>query len=125
METLSFDEFAEFIREWARLSPKKQVVPETKFEVDLGIGGDDGCELLEATERRFNVILCSEEVYRQTFNLGPNEFLFHSEGLFGRWLDDLRARFGRPALKIRTFTVGELYSAVQKALTRKPSLPSN
>ena len=119
METVLFDEFAEFIREWARLSQKQQVRPETEFEVGLGITGDDGSELLEATEKRFNVTLSSEEHgYRKTFNLGPNEFLFHPEGL-GPSLPDLLTIFGRPAPVVVTFTVGQLYNAVQEALTKK------
>ncbi len=81
MKTLSFDEFAEFVRECHGLSRKKQIAPETKFEDDLGITGDDGADLLEATEKRFNVSLCSKEHgCRETFNLGPNEYLFHPEG---------------------------------------------
>jgi acyl carrier protein len=117
MDVLSFDEFAEFIRQWAGLSRKKQIAPETEFEDDLGITGDDGCELLEAAEKRFKVTLSSEENgYRETFNLGPNEFLFHAEG-FGPSLPDLL--FGRPAPVVVTFTVGELYRAVQEALAKK------
>ena len=57
------------------------IVIETLFEDDLGITGDDGCELLEATETHFGVSLASpEEGYRCTFDLAPHEFLFHSEG---------------------------------------------
>jgi len=118
METVSFDEFAEFIREWAGLSRKKQIAPETESEDGLGITGDDGCELLEATEKRFKVTLSSEEHgYRKTFNLAPNEFLFHPEG-FGLGPDPLTL-LGRPAPVIVDFTVGELYSAVQEAQTKK------
>jgi len=61
----------------------KKVSEETQFERDLGLTGDDGKELLEATEKRFGVTLCSEEAgLRETFNLGSNECLFHSEGIF-------------------------------------------
>lgn len=44
--TPSFEEFVAFIRDWAGISRKK-ITPETLFEDDLGITGDDGCELLE------------------------------------------------------------------------------
>ena len=116
MENLSFDQFAEFVRERFRLSRKRKIAPESELEADLGITGDDGCDLLRATEQRFDIRLCSEEHgYGETFNLGPNEFLFHSEG-FG---PDVLAIFGRPSPTIRAFTVGELYSAVQEALRKK------
>jgi hypothetical protein len=60
MEDLSFERFCEFIRDFARLSRNKKIVPETLFEEDLGITGDDGCELLEATGKRFGIRLSSE-----------------------------------------------------------------
>ncbi len=113
MERPSFDEFVAFLREWGSISRKKAISPETQFEADLGITGDDGCELLEATEKRFEVRLSSDERgYRDTFGLGFNEFLFHGEGL----------SFGPPPLitlfgteKVRPFTVGELHRAVCQA----------
>ena len=52
-EELPFDQFADFIRGWAGLSSKKIIVPGTKFEEDLGITGDDGLEILEATEKKY------------------------------------------------------------------------
>jgi len=117
MDAPSFDEFAEFIRQWAGLWRKKRIAPETEFERDLGITGDDGCELLEATEKRFNVTLSSDEQgYRKTFNLGPNEFLFHAEGI-GPWPPYPLTIFTAPV--VRAFTVGELYNAVQGALTKQ------
>jgi hypothetical protein len=116
MDAPSFDEFAEFIRQWARISRKKRIAPETEFEDGLGITGDDGSDLLRATEKRFEVALSSEEYgYRKTFNLGPDEFLFHGEGLW----PDVRTLFGRSAPVVVAFTVGALYEAVQKALVEK------
>jgi hypothetical protein len=116
MENLSFDQFAEFIRESCRISRKSKIAPESEFEADLGITGDDGVDLLNATERRFDVRLCSDgHRFRETFNLEPNEFLFHSEGFGPDWA----APLGRPSAIIRAFTVGELYRAVQEALRRK------
>lgn len=119
MESLSFDDFADFIRQWAKLSRKKEITPETHFEDGLGITGDDGCDLLEATEKRFKITLSSaEHGYRKTFNLGPNEFLFHPEG-FEPSLPDLLSLAGRPTPLVITFTVGQLYKAVQDALIKK------
>jgi hypothetical protein len=60
---------------------RRRLHRETEFEDGLDISGDDGCDLLKATERRFKIALSSEEDgYRKTFNLGRDEFLFHSEG---------------------------------------------
>ena len=112
MDELTFDEFADFIREYWQVSDRKRISPETKFERDLGLTGDDGSDLLEATEKRFGVTLASEEKgLRETFNLGPNEYLFNSEGLFPFGFTSL---FG-PEPTVREFTVGELFEAVQKA----------
>lgn len=113
----SFQEFADFIREFAGISARKEIVPETLFENDLGITGDDGCDLLEATEKHFGVGLSSpEDGYRRTFDLAPQEFLFHSEGL-GWGLSDIITLF-RPPPSIRAFTVGDLFEAVRKAPTK-------
>lgn len=76
MENLSFDQFAAFIRRWAVVSDRKLISLETQFERDLGITGDDGSDLLIATEREFGVKLSSEnDGYRKTFSLGANEYL--------------------------------------------------
>lgn len=116
MENPSFEEFAEFVREWAGISRKKEILLGSRFEDDLGITGDDGCDLLQATEKRFSVQLHSnEDGFRKTFSLGPNEFLFHSEG-WGPDLYDILALFGRTPKTIRDFTVGELYTAVCKVM---------
>jgi hypothetical protein len=118
--TPSFEEFADFIREWAAIPKRKPIVPETLFEDDLGISGDDGCELLEATEKHFGVCLSSpEEGYRRTFDLAPHEFLFHSEGL-GWDLCDIISLF-RPSsmpTSIRAFRVGDLFEAIKRVPAR-------
>ena len=108
MDDLSVEEFASFVREHWSVPARKQIAPETQFERDLGLTGDDGLELLKATEKRYGVSLCSD--LRQTFHLGSNEYLFHSEGLFPFALMSL---FNK-TLSVRKFTVGELYEAVRK-----------
>jgi hypothetical protein len=114
---LSFAEFAEFVRQWAGISRKKQIAPET-FEDDLGITGDDGCELLESVEKHFDIKLSSEEDgYRKTFNLSPHQFLFHSEG-FSLSPPEILTIFGAPV--VVRFTVGNLYNAVQEVLKGAP-----
>ena len=68
----TFDEFADWIREYWHVPVRKKIMPETQFERDLGLTGDDGNDLLISTEKRFGVTLCSEETgVRETLNLGP------------------------------------------------------
>ncbi len=115
--TPSFEQLADFIREWARIPRRKPITPETLFEDDLGIAGDDGCELLEATEKHFRVCLSSpEEGYRRTFDLAPHEFLFHSEGLGWDW-SEIVSLFRTSAMSpsIRASRVGDLFQAIKKA----------
>ena len=115
--TLSFEEFANFIRKWAAIPERMKIAPETLFEDDLGITGDDGCELLEEIERHFAFRLSSSEHgYRQTFDLPPNEFLFNSEG-FGPSPSGIVSLFDPSAIhsSIRPFSVGELFNAVKNA----------
>ena len=107
MSSLSFEDFADFIRSQCGISQKKKITPESKFEDDLGVTGDDGVDLLRATEERFGVrLLDAGHGYRRTFDLGPDEFLFNSEG----W-------FPTPG-SVREFKVGDLYSAVVKCQNR-------
>ena len=107
----TFDDVADFVREWARVPAKRQIEPETQFERDLGITGDDGSELLDAAQKKFGADLAPE-----TFGLGPNEYLFNSEGFeLGAAFVTL---FTNPS--VRDFTVGELYQAVVKAREPKP-----
>jgi len=122
MPAPSFEELAGFIRAWASLPARTRIAPETLFEEDLGITGDDGCELLEAVEKRFDVCLHTpKEGYRDVFGLAPHEFLFHSEGL-GWGLSDIIALF-RPnsaPTSVRPFRVGDLLEAMHKA-SEKPT----
>lgn len=104
MEAPTFAEFTEFLRNFACISSKKQITAMTRFENDLGITGDDGDDLLIATEKRFEVKLS-----RETFNLRPNEYLFNSEGL--DFLGLFKGLLGAKET-VREFTVGELYDAV-------------
>jgi hypothetical protein len=119
MDDLTFDDFARFIREYWSVPIRERIATDTQFERDLGLTGDDGNDLLEATESRFGVTLCSEETgVRETFNLGPNEYLFHpigigADGVAPSWLFSNNA-----ALTVRELTVGELFLAVKNARRR-------
>jgi hypothetical protein len=119
--SLTFGEFAGFIREYWAVPARKEIAPETRFERDLGLTGDDGGDLLLATEKQFCVALCSDETgIRKTFNLEPNEYLFHSEGL-ELFPFEMTSLFSTTAHSVREFTVGELYEAVRKAKAGRPN----
>jgi acyl carrier protein len=111
---LTFDEFAAWLREYWVVPNRKEISPETQFERDLGLTGDDGDDLLMATEKEFEVRLSNEESgLRETFDLQPNEFLFNSEG-WGPSPAELISLFSSsPSPTARSFTVGELFEAVR------------
>jgi acyl carrier protein len=125
MSCPTFEELADFIREWGGIRSNKVIAPETQFEKDLGVTGDDGPDLLEAVEKRFNVCLDSNELpFQVLFNLGPNEALFNPEGL---WLvaPEIITIFGpHPPSPgeyvVRPFTVGELHRAIQMVIEVRP-----
>lgn len=107
-----FEQVVEFIREFARIPDRVAIARNTRFEDDLGVTGMDGVELLEKVERRFGVELGDQDDgIRQTFGLGPNEYLFTAEGI-GGLIDLIRWLGGKPEPKVRQFTVGELYDAL-------------
>jgi hypothetical protein len=112
---LTFDEFAAWLREYWSVPAGKAIVPETQFERDLGLTGDDGDDLLVSAEKEFEVRLGNEETgVLETFDLQPNEYLFNSEG-WGPSLAELISLFsGSPSPTVRSFTVGELFEAVRR-----------
>jgi hypothetical protein len=124
MEDLTFEQFAQFIREYWHVSRRKPIGPETQFERDLGLMGDDGDDLLEEVAKRYEI-----EFTEETFDLKPNEQLFHDEAsvlfLGPLAMKNLLSLDPSPdAREIRPFTVGELYKAVLKELSKKSQAPS-
>jgi hypothetical protein len=115
----SFETVADFVRKWARIATKQPITPYTQFERDLGITGDDGGELLQAAQEHFKVDLADGgNGYRETFNLGENEYLFNSEGFsFGSGGTDMITLFTNTNPSVRAFTVGELCEALGKAVS--------
>lgn len=115
----TFDDVAEFVSDWAHISSNKQITPDTQFERDLGITGDDGDELLEAAQKRFKVDFTDgDKGIRTIFKLGVNEYLFNSEG-FPPWFGGrgIISLFSTPDTNftVRAFTVGELCVGIQQA----------
>lgn len=127
MSCPSFVELADFVRERCVLGSDKVITPETLFEKDLGVTGDDGPDLLEAVEKRFNVCLDSDEVpFQELFNVGPNELLFGWEGWGFTTAPDpeIITIFGpHPSCPgeytVKPFTVGELHEAMRRVIEGK------
>ncbi|MDB9744271.1 DUF1493 family protein [Fibrobacterales bacterium] len=78
---LTYINLVSFIRHNERISKKVKITEDTLLEKDLGITGDDGSELLQAIEKQFSFSFSDESgSIDKIFNLGKNEYLFHSEG---------------------------------------------
>ena len=110
METPTFEQLADLIREIIGVSNKTIIDPSTQFENDLGVTGDDGVKLLEVIEKHFGIPLTNAEgQLSASFGLKPNEYLFHSEG----WsLPIWWFGCGHKPI-VRNFTVGELHAVLQ------------
>jgi hypothetical protein len=106
-----------FVRQFQRVPDRVPIFASTRLDADLGITGLDGEDLLEEAATHFRVQLASPvDGYRTTFSLGPNEYLFGSEGvsfgLFGflsRMIQDLREI---PDPIVRDLTVAQLHDAI-------------
>ncbi len=110
-EDASFDKLIEIIRECQGFSAQYEISADMLLERDLGITGDDGCELLEAIEQTFGMsFLGTDGTLKETFKLAEGEYLFHSEGfsLFGF----IATLLGKDTEKVKPLTVGQLYEAV-------------
>jgi acyl carrier protein len=123
MDYLTFDEFTEWLREYLGIPLRKAILPETQFDRDLGVTGDDGADLLQAAEKRFEVTFTDRDGnLRETFKLQPNEYLFHSEG-WGPSPTEITSWFSGSPTVTRKFTVGELFRAVQTTRTNQRPTP--
>jgi acyl carrier protein len=100
----SFVQFANFVRAQCGISAKKNITPESKFEDDLGITGDDGYDLLKATEKHFDVRLSDAlHEYSRTFDLDQAKFSFKARA------------YSTTTARSESSPVGDLYRAVQNA----------
>ncbi|MBS1940589.1 MAG: hypothetical protein JST38_06920 [Bacteroidetes bacterium] len=113
----TYQEVETFVRNFAGRRPKV-ITPNSRLEADFGITGDDGDEFLEGASCHFNIRLAHPiNGYRTTFNLGENEYLFHSEGDdllgIGNLIQWLRKK---PRPIYRDLTIGELHSAILRAM---------
>ncbi|WP_345971005.1 DUF1493 family protein [Sulfurimonas sp. HSL1-6] len=117
MNKPSFEEIVTFVRDFYSISPRQAIASETRLEADLGITGNDGEDLLHAASERFQVDLLSpKKGIRKILGLGPNEYLFGSEGFDPIGITILIRWFkGEPCPIYRDLTVKELHDAIQKA----------
>ncbi len=106
---INIDELIDFIREHQGISEKQIIEETTQLENGLGITGDDGCELLEAIEKKFGIsFVGSDGTLREAFNLKDDEYLFHSENFhFYNFFN-----FNRDTEKVNLITVRQLYEAI-------------
>ncbi|MCR6663817.1 MAG: DUF1493 family protein [Luteimonas sp.] len=111
----SFAEVVAFVRDFSGIHSKKEIAPGTRLEADLGVTGDDGDDLLQEAEKRFDSALVRQDGYVTTFGLAPNEYLFHPEALgllgIGAIVSFIR---GQPKHVVRDLTMGELHDAIRR-----------
>lgn len=113
----TLDDLISLIRKHQGISPKKEITENTLVEDDLGITGDDGCELLEAIEKKFDISFAGpNSSLRDAFGLSEGQFLFHSEGMCLFWL--IASLVGRDPENVKAITVGDLFRAMSKASQR-------
>lgn len=90
---------------------KCKITATTLLEDDLGISGDDGHDLVEQVERRFNVSFVGKDgTFREAFDLGKDEYLFHGEGF--RCAELMLGLLGIRLYKVKPLTVGQLLEAI-------------
>jgi hypothetical protein len=118
MEYPSFEDLAEVVRRWARLKRDRRIDPGTEFERDLAISVHDETDLLNETERHYGIKFTAE-----SFDLKPNEYLFHSSSPDTSPL--IQTIFEKTGPVVRTFTVGQLYRAVLRELSRSRDIPAD
>lgn len=105
------------IRELHRISDKKAINESTLIEEELGITGDDGCELLEEIESNFDLSFSGKDSsLREFFDLEDNQYLFHSEGFSLTGI--FQFILGGKSENVKRITVGDLYSGATKAKQR-------
>ncbi len=105
MKHLTLEKFVDWMQDYRR---DKSVTEDSLIEDDMGITGDDGTDLLLDIEKEFDIsFLGNDGSIREAFNLQPNEYLFHSEGVRGIF-DFLF----KPKEIVKPLTVRQLYEVI-------------
>jgi len=77
----TLDDLISLIRTHQCISEQITINGSTLLEKDLGITGDDGSELLEEIENKYDISFSGENgTIQGAFELEEDEYLFHSEG---------------------------------------------
>lgn len=106
------------IRECQAFPEKDKITEASLLEKDLGITGDDGSELLEAIEKKFDISFSGPDgSLREAFGLSEGQYLFHGEGMSLFRL--IASLFGRNSENVKAITVGELYLAALHSQEKK------
>ena len=104
---IELEDVIAYLRESQGAWKRKAITAATLLEDDLGITGDDGVELLEEIQKRFEVsFIGADGTLREAFGLAPDEYLFHSEGF------SLIKLFGFGREKVKTLSVGFLHQVI-------------
>ena len=110
---VTLEDVISVIRESHGFGERKAITESSLLENDLGITGDDGCELLEEIRNKFGVSFAgSDGTLREAFCLKHDEFLFHSEGMSLFLM--VASFFGFAIEKVKPLSVGELHQVVAK-----------
>lgn len=116
----SIDEVAAFVRRFAGLRDDASVTATTLLQADLGVTGDDGCDLLKDVASEFGIVLATPaDGYHASFELAPDQQLFDDEGWGLPGLRTLARLLGAPLrAPARDLSVGELHEALCRATAR-------
>lgn len=101
---ISFEQVVDVIVEVSGI-PREKITPASRLEVDLGVTGDDGVELLEALADKFGTDFDRPD-HKRTY-------LFHSEG------------WPRGKERVIPITAGDLHLAVTRGQWEDPPWPTN
>ncbi|OBV39400.1 hypothetical protein [Janthinobacterium psychrotolerans] len=103
--TATFDDVVRAIRASQSIPGHVMITGATLLEDELGITGDDGCDLLADLERSFAISFAgSDGSLREAFGLDQDQFLFHGEG----W--NPLALFRKE--NVKPLTVGQLHQVI-------------
>jgi len=105
MATATFDDVVRALRASQGIRNQVMITGATLVESELGITGDDGCDLLEDLEQAFHIAFAGEDgSLREAFGLDDDQFLFHGEG----W--NPLALFRKE--NVKPLSVGELHRVI-------------
>lgn len=105
MATATFDDVVRALRASQGIRDKVMITGATLLEDELGITGDDGCDLLEDLEQAFDMSFSDADgSLRAAFGLADDQFLFHGEGwnLLGLFREE----------NVKPLSVGELHRVI-------------